>query len=310
MSSACSNCGKAGHFFRECREPITSLGILAFRRKAPTVALSKVDIVDVSALASSKSLQQVVAPTATAVGVGALSKVDIVDVSALASSKSLQQVTISWLLVRRRVSIGFIEIMRGKYEIRDTACIQALVDQATIAEREVLLTKGFAELWHDLWNGPASRRYQAEYEQSKAKFEVLRGRGTLAILCKESTTKWTEPEWGFPKGRRSSTESELACALRETYEEAGVSRKDLRILEGPPLLEEYHGSNGICYRHRYWLAEAPATLEVRMDNTNADQRREISDVRWCSFDEAKTLIRGYNTEKRAVLEEGMRRIQG
>lgn len=247
MSSACSNCGRAGHFFRECREPITSLGILGFRRHTTGI---------------------------------------------------------QWLLVRRRVSIGFIEIMRGKYENRDSACIQALIDQATLEERELLLTKGFADLWRDLWNGPASRRYQAEYEQSKAKFDVLRIRGTLATLCKASTTAWTEPEWGFPKGRRSSTESELTCALRETYEEAGVRRQDLRVLDGPPLMEEYRGSNGICYRHRYWLAEAPATLEVRMDNTNVDQRREISDVRWCSTEEAVALIRPYNKEKLAVLAAG------
>jgi len=245
MSSACSNCGKAGHFFRECREPITSLGILAFRQPP--------------------------------------------------------EASVQWLLIRRRVSIGFIEIMRGKYEIRDTACIQALIDQATVAEREMLQTRIFAELWRDLWNGPASRRYQAEYEQSKAKFDVLRSRGILATMCKASTTAWMEPEWGFPKGRRSSTESELACALRETYEEAGVARRDLRVLDGPPLMEEYRGSNGICYRHRYWLAEAPAALEVRMDAANIDQRREISDVRWCSMDEALALIRPYNTEKKDVL---------
>jgi len=252
MTSACSNCGKGGHFFRECREPITSLGILAFRTPAEGEN--------------------------------------------------------QWLLVRRRVSIGFIEIMRGKYENRDTAGIQALVDQATVTEREMLLTRGFADLWRDLWNGPASRRYQAEYEQSKAKFDVLRSRGTLATLCAASTTAWAEPEWGFPKGRRSSTESELACALRETWEEAGVGRKDLRVLDEPPLMEEYRGSNGICYRHRYWLAEAPASLEVRMDDTNIDQRREISDVRWCSMEEALGLIRPYNTEKMAVLTAGAARI--
>jgi len=253
MSSACSNCGKAGHFFRECREPITSLGILAYKRPSEKEVL--------------------------------------------------------WLLIRRRVSIGFIEIMRGKYELRDTACIQALVDQATVQEREMLLTRGFADLWRDLWNGPASRRYQAEYEQSKAKFDVIRGRGTLASLCTASTTSWAEPEWGFPKGRRSSTESELACALRETYEEAGVRKQELRILDGAPLLEEYRGSNGICYRHRYWLAEAASTLEVRMDVANADQRREISDVRWCSMEEALALIRPYNKEKLAVLNAGLSRIQ-
>ena len=245
MSSACSNCGKAGHFFRECREPITSLGILAFRRK---------------------------------------------------------EEGIEWLLIRRRVSIGFIEIMRGKYELRDVPGIQTLVDQATIDERQMLVSMGFADLWRDLWNGPASRRYQAEYDQSKAKFDVIRSRGVLASCCEASVTAWTEPEWGFPKGRRSSTETELACALRETLEETGVRKSDLRILPGPPLLEEYSGSNGIRYRHRYWLAEAPATLEVRMDETNVDQRREISDVRWCSLDAAQALIRPYNAEKRAVLE--------
>jgi len=198
--------------------------------------------------------------------------------------------------------------MRGKYENRDRQGIQALVDQATLQEREMLLTKDFADLWCELWNGSASRRYQAEYEQSKAKFDVLRTRGTLVALCAASLTSWTEPEWGFPKGRRSSTETELACALRETWEEAGVRKQDLCILDIPPLLEEYKGSNGISYRHRYWLAEAPPTLEVRMDNANVDQRREISDVRWCSMEQAIALIRPYSREKIAVLEAGSKRL--
>jgi 8-oxo-dGTP pyrophosphatase MutT (NUDIX family) len=267
MSSACSNCGKSGHFFRECREPITSLGILAYR---------PIPLIPPPGLSPPQG--------------------------------SIVKTKLEWLLVRRRVSIGFIEIMRGKYELRDLPCIQALVDQATITERQQLLDMSFADLWHDLWNGPASRRYQAEFEQSKAKFDLLRSRGVLAALCKSSTTGWTEPEWGFPKGRRSSSETEIACALRETYEEAGVRKQDLRILAGEPLLEEYRGSNGICYRHRYWLAEAPATLEVHMDESNVDQRREISDVRWCSLAEALSLIRPYNKEKRDVLEMAVARL--
>lgn len=259
MSSACSNCGKTGHFFRECREPITSLGILAFRR-LPT------------------------------------------------GEKPTGEKSVEWLLIRRRVSIGFIEIMRGKYELRDVSGIQTLVDQATLQEREMLLTKVFADLWRELWNGPASRRYQAEYDQSKAKFDILKNRGILTSCIKASHTVWAEPEWGFPKGRRSSTETELACALRETWEETGVRKTDLHILPVPPLLEEYSGSNGIRYRHRYWLAEAPASLEVRMDETNIDQRREISDVRWCSVEAAMALIRPYNSEKRAVLEAASKMI--
>jgi 8-oxo-dGTP pyrophosphatase MutT (NUDIX family) len=253
MSSVCSNCGRPGHFYRECREPITSLGIIAFRRPDGASA--------------------------------------------------------EWLLIRRRVSIGFIEIMRGKYEIRDLETIQVLVDQATVTEREQLLARPFADLWRDLWNGAATRRYHNEYEQARAKFEVLRARNILRDAVAASTTTWTEPEWGFPKGRRSSTETELACALRETYEEAGVHREQLTVLEPTrPLLEEYRGSNGISYRHRYWLAQAPGDLAVRLDPTNQDQIREISDVRWCSFAEAIALIRPYNTEKRAVLAVAAGRI--
>jgi hypothetical protein len=81
-------------------------------------------------------------------------------------------------------------------------------------------------------------------------------------------------------------------------------------LEGEPLLEEYRGSNGISYRHRYWLAEAPAGLEVYMDPMNIDQRREISDVRWCSYGDAMALIRDYNREKRGVLVRAAQRVAG
>jgi 8-oxo-dGTP pyrophosphatase MutT (NUDIX family) len=254
MSSVCSNCGRPGHFFRECTEPITSLGIVAFRRPPGTTGPQ-------------------------------------------------------FLFVRRRVSIGYIEIMRGKYELRDTAGIQALVDQATVSERQQLLTRPFPDLWRELWNGAATRRYLAEFEQAKAKFETLRARGGLAAAVAASTTTWSEPEWGFPKGRRSSSESEMTCALRETWEEAGVRRTDLRIVDPTaPLLEEYTGSNGIQYRHRYWLAEAPGTLEVSVDPTNLDQIREISDVRWCTLEEGRALIRDYNREKRAVLETAAARV--
>jgi 8-oxo-dGTP pyrophosphatase MutT (NUDIX family) len=137
----------------------------------------------------------------------------------------------------------------------------------------------------------------ALWDESEQLYPLIGGRSKLSSL-----------EWGFPKGRRSSTESELACALRETYEEAGVRKQDLRILDGPPLMEEYRGSNGISYRHRYWLAEAPTDLEVRMDSSNIDQRREISDVRWCSMAEAMSLIRPYNKEKKSVLEAGALRV--
>ena len=244
--SACSNCGRSGHFFRECKEPITSLGILAYR---------------------------------------------------------LDSDCPKWLLIRRRDSLGYIEIMRGKYSLTDVESITSLIDQTTVDERERLLKKPFADLWRLLWNGPASRRYHIEYEQAKAKHDSLLTSGRLATLIASTKTVWVESEWGFPKGRRSSVETELACALRETYEEAGIPKEKLRITDIAPLVEEFRGSNGIRYRHKYWLAQAPATLEVGMNPANLDQAREISAVRWCTYEEAMAMIRPYNVEKRSVLEK-------
>ena len=41
---------------------------------------------------------------------------------------------------------------------------------------------------------------------------------SLTSLIKNSKTNWTEPEWGFPKGRRNYLENDLTCAIREFKE--------------------------------------------------------------------------------------------
>ena len=244
----CSNCGKPGHFFRECTEPITSLGVLMFRRKIEGTQI---------------------------------------------------------LLIRRKDSLGYIEIMRGKYSLEDDTAIQDLIDQATVDERQRLITTSFSQLWKLLWNGQVSRRYQIEFDQAKAKMDTLKESGKLEALITKSTTCWTEAEWGFPKGRRNSSETELVCAFRETFEETGVKRQHLTLVDAEPLVEEFIGSNGIRYKHKYWLAEMSSHIEVIMDPQNKEQAKEIGDVRWVTLDDAKKLIRPYNTEKLAVLEHAM-----
>lgn len=246
--SMCSNCGKPGHFFRECTEPITSLGILIFRQKVEGLQI---------------------------------------------------------LLIRRKDSLGYIEIMRGKYNLEDDITIQDLIDQTTLDERQRLVATSFSQLWKLLWNGQVSRRYQIEFDQAKAKMEKLKESGKLTALIAKSTTHWSEAEWGFPKGRRNSNEAELNCAFRETFEETGVKRHHLVLVGADPLVEEFVGSNGIRYKHKYWLAEMSPQIEVIMDPQNKEQAKEIGDVRWVTLEDAKKLIRPYNTEKLAVLDQAM-----
>ena len=49
-------------------------------------------------------------------------------------------------------------------------------------------------------------------------------------LIQKSTTKWTEPEWGFPKGRREYHETDVDCSKREFQEETGISSRKINMI--------------------------------------------------------------------------------
>jgi 8-oxo-dGTP pyrophosphatase MutT (NUDIX family) len=172
-------------------------------------------------------------------------------------------------------------------------------------ELERLVTQPFEQLWTNLWNAQNTRQFRVEFESAKRIFESFRSTGdisgkTLSRYIAEVDTSWQEPEWGFPKGRRSPNETELACAIREFGEETGIPVKDLRVRAGfAPEREEYVGTNGIAYRHIYYLADCATDATVTA--TNRVQTREVGDIGWFSFADAYLRIRDTNPEKRAML---------
>ena len=56
-----------------------------------------------------------------------------------------------YLMIRRRDTLGFIDFMRGKYNVRDTFYILNMIKQMTQLEKENILKMTFEELWHFLW---------------------------------------------------------------------------------------------------------------------------------------------------------------
>jgi len=213
---------------------------------------------------------------------------------------------LEYLLIQRCDSIGFIEIMRGKYRLTDREYIKQHLAGMTGEEREKLLTNPFDELWEDLWGAPqeGSHAYRNEKEQAKHKLEALHP--SLAELIQESGPAWPTPEWGFPKGRRDMGESEYACAMRELWEETNIMEKDIvPIRNMEPIRELFVGTNSIQYCHKYYLAYAPAgvgeeSLDVAAEH-NEHIKREVGLVQWLSYDDAMTQIRPDNVEKRQVL---------
>ena len=96
---------------------------------------------------------------------------------------------------------------------------------------------------------PQTERMIKEYKQSKLNFGILQ-EGKLKDIINQCGLVYETPEWEFPKGRRSSHETNMKCAIREFEEETDVSKNEYTLLDNvSPLTEEFIGSNGVRYKH-------------------------------------------------------------
>ena len=115
--SYCGNCGKVGHIYRRCTEPIISLGIIAFKYIEP----------------------------------------------------KNDEDNINFLMIQRRDTLGFVEFMRGKYNLENLRYIYKLFEIMTKKERESIISNNFDILWNNLWMRKQSNQYHNEYDYSKKK---------------------------------------------------------------------------------------------------------------------------------------------
>ena len=105
---------------------------------------------------------------------------------------------------------------------------------------------------------------------------------------------WSEPEWGFPKGRRNYQEKDLTCALREFEEETGCAKNSLKLIQNVlPIEELFTGSNYKSYKHKYYIAYMPKT-DISFTNF---QVSEVSKVKWVKASDSNNYLRPYNLER-------------
>ena len=273
----CSNCGGPGHTYRECQSPVTSFGTILFRVHNPEW-----------------NQEKTIGKTQSVTGFETVGQ------------------DIQVLLIQRRDSLGYVDLLRGKYSIHDVEYIKKQISGMTDKEREKILTKDFEELWSEMWGAESTDiQYKKDKENSKNKLMALREgitldiSGTVATLAdfiQECTFHWDTPEWGFPKGRRDGSESDLDCALREMREETGLLSSQVQVIHNlEPLNESFLGSNRIHYCHKYFVIYVPDGIDVHYDSTNPHMKREIGDLGWFSIQDAVQKIRSENPEKREIL---------
>lgn len=201
------------------------------------------------------------------------------------------------LMIRRKDSMSFAEFMRGKYDPADKEYLGTLYRNMTIKEQSSLACDPFDTLWKQLWGDDRSC---SDYPASRDKFHQL----DRITLMADNLSCYTEPEWGFPKGRRMRGESDIDCAMREFQEETNIPRDAYTILKNVRVEETFMGLNGIKYRHLYFgaLLTRPELVNLSAKLTPM-QRREISGIAWKTFAEVRSLIRPHHSERQTMMTQ-------
>jgi 8-oxo-dGTP pyrophosphatase MutT (NUDIX family) len=212
---------------------------------------------------------------------------------------------LQYLMIRRKDSFGYIDLIRGKYSPYNIYQIQNIVNEMSITEKERILNESFDNLWKKMWGECVNSQYKNEEQTSAKKMDLIKNGIvandeliTLKDIVNNSNTRWLETEWEFPKGRRNHKEKDLECALREFEEETGISQQKITIVENLlPFEEIFIGTNHKSYKHKYFLAYMNE-IENYMENF---QVTEVSKLEWKNINECLESIRPYNLEKKNLI---------
>ena len=288
----CLNCGKKAHTSAICFHPKTSYGIINFKltgefEKYNDIFKNKYIIKDYNPI---------------------VNKINLYWFNNKNLDKECGELinkikdSIFFLLISRKNSLGYIEFIRGKYNIDNIENIKHLFEQMTDLEIANIIKNDFDILWDILWKKTARNKlFEKEYEISLNKFNEIKIKYYHEIT--NFRPKYPIPEWGFPKGRRNMTEKDICCAMRECHEETSLDLSEINILDRIyPLTEQFNGTNNIEYRNIYYLSIIDNIRDLNVYSTQKDYI-EVDNVGWFKFNNTMNLIRPYHIEKKKIIDE-------
>lgn len=229
-----------------------------------------------------------------------------------------------YLLVQRTYTPDFKEIVRGKFDLDDEEYLKKLVSRITLQEINFIYTKRHQILYKNIQkfckikkNAQYYQKYKlAERNYNKLIHGHINSKGTYLrfnqIVEENNPSYYLEPDWGFPKGRRShqGAETDMECAVREIREETGIGNESYEFKADYYVTEVYSGTNNIKYAHRYFLGKCQLGINCFIDPFNKHQAGEIRKMGWFSLEQTLAMIRPYHVEKKKVLLRVHREITG
>lgn len=151
---------------------------------------------------------------------------------------------IKYLLTQRRDSIAYIEYIKNNISDEE---LPKYINLMTLEEKHRILgfLSNFNAIWKDLWINHRSKMFINEYESCKKAFE--NNTKKYMNLFKDDNVGKKENDWGFPKGRKHMSETEIECAKREFVEETCIPLNFLSVNDNNQYIENYIGSDNKNY---------------------------------------------------------------
>lgn len=327
----CTNCGKHGHESKKCTDPITSYGIIncdiigdgnektilkdKFSSKKPLCykIISK-NNPDISCFISEYNKSKNCDNTTYKLHDNIISYLSDDHVRKFCYYKD----KIIFMMVSRKFSIGFTEFIRGKYDVSNSDTVIKLFKQMYCEEIKYISKNSYDNMLYYfcnrnnqpkelVLNNIYEGKYSHEYCEAKLKFNMLRDQTSsddipfnLSFYVNNIKPKWDKHEWGFPKGRLDCQfEEKIKCAQREFEEETGYKTSEYDVLNKiEPINELMIGTNGVKYKHIYYLALNNRNIYDQFDNYDV---YETGEIKWFTYEEAIATIRPYHIEKKDVL---------
>lgn len=307
----CLNCNKSNHQISQCPDPIVSYGIVLVNFNNTIIDNNK---------------QYNISQYKPLDGFYAEEFKNLKNISLVVNN-------IKFLMVSRKHSLGLSDFIRGKYNKDNDNNIENLFLQMLPQENDIIrytlkYKNQFDVLWNFFWGrsdlidlndlgnknpvideilydiGEINIVNKKSYLDAKEKFNRLKYNTKLEKFINNKKTLFEIPEFGFPKGRKKNRESDLCCAIREFSEETKIDENDIKILPNVvPIEENLIGTDGIRYKHIYYLAELKNNncddISKSFDNFSDN---EIGNIGFFNYNDASKLIRDYHYEKKEIIK--------
>ena len=276
MVKLCIKCGLEGHTNRACKGPVTSFGLIVFVKGKKNLQKGRI-----------YPHQITLCPIHNKDGNN--------QNSPLLVRKDSVYNEILFLLVERKDTVGFLNIVQGSYpelEPYKSKKVNRYLSELTCEEREKLVVWDFNRLWK------VAGSDKKDMAKAETKFKSL----NIQSLIDNSNCLYEEADYLMPKGRLKYGESTKQCALREFSEETGYNKTDVQLLDVAPYSEQFTGTDGKTYRNVFYVArlKEDAEISTRLGD-DPNQTKEVRNLGWFNLTECNELIRDYHQDKKDIL---------